>query len=200
MGLVAISKGSFGTGDRWGKIFRSSTGASLCLDIYGVLQPGKAYNGGHVKKTRCERPLASLLCWSEQRQSCELERGSSSIADDPCLVTESTLSRPKKDHDLAHNLFYVWVRTRRPRFRLLRTRPPSDGTLQQDHEENVPMGFSLPYQVQQIKSRSEEQSSAACMVPSRTDTCLLTRETVWGPVKPGPRPVIFCVFHVSMVG
>jgi hypothetical protein len=35
-------------------------------------------------------PRHRCLCWSEQRQSCELERGSSSIAGDPCLVTEGT--------------------------------------------------------------------------------------------------------------
>lgn len=85
-------------------------------------------------------PWASLLCWSEQRQSCELERGSSSIADNPCLVTESTLSRPREATTRPTLFFYEFAHVDYASGCYVLDHQ-SDGTLQEVHEENVPMGF-----------------------------------------------------------
>lgn len=85
-------------------------------------------------------PWASLLCWSEQRQSCELERGSSSIADDPCLVTESTLSRPREATTRPTLFFHEFAYVDYTSGCYVLDHQ-SDGTLQEDHEGNVPTGF-----------------------------------------------------------
>lgn len=59
MGLVVRFRDSFRADDDDGlvEISKYRTRASSSLDIYGAVQPSKASNGGHVEKTRCERPL-----------------------------------------------------------------------------------------------------------------------------------------------
>lgn len=117
-------------------------------------------------------PWASLLCWSEQRQSCELERGSSSIADNPCLVTESTLSRPREATTRPTLFFYEFARVDYASGCYMPDHH-SDGTLQEDHEEDVPMGFVTAASRCSKLSPGARNAQHACMVPSRTGTRLV---------------------------
>lgn len=108
VGLVARFRGLFRAVDGWGEISRCFTRASYSLDIYTVcFSPARPATVAMSRKLGVNVPWASLLCWSEQRQSCELERGSSSIADNPCLVTESTyIVTAQGRYNPAHTLFF----------------------------------------------------------------------------------------------
>ena len=95
VGLVVRFRGSFRAGDGL-RCPDAVLGRPSAL-IYTVwFSPARPTTVAVSRKLGVKVPWASLLCWSEQRQSCELERGSSSIADNPCLVTASTLSRPRE--------------------------------------------------------------------------------------------------------
>lgn len=122
-------------------------------------------------------PWASLLCWSEQRQSCELERGSSSIADNPCLVTESTyIVTVQGGYNPVHTFsFYQFAHVEYASGCYLLDHQPG-GIVQDCTGGKCSDGLrGCCTRVQQFKSLGEER--AACMVPSRTDTgLLLTRE------------------------
>lgn len=106
----------------------------------GCFSPARPATVAMSRKLGVNVPWASLLCWSEQRQSCELERGSSSIADNPCLVTESTLSRLREATTRPTLFFYEFAHVDYASG-CYALDHQSDGTMQADHEENVPMGF-----------------------------------------------------------
>ena len=160
--------------------------------IYKVcFSPARPAPVAMSRKLGVNVPWASLLCWSEQRQSCELERGSSSIADNPCLVTESTLSTAQGGYDPAHTLFFYEFAHVEYASGCYVLGPQSDGTLQEDHEGNIPMGFVTAAPKCSKLSPGARNAQHAWFPHEPTHACR-PGKTVWGPDKPGPRPVIFC--------